>query len=146
MAKKTKKLSVKKLAERLNEVREGEDQPRTDPPPCVCDPISLGCYCGRFQWEMNRKNAPILLVRHAAVEPKVGEVYIISRPPESDIDYGNVPFRVWAKCEGRRVELDLVEEDENVKGVWWCWCDVSHITKQGGDEHWFPNDGLLRVR
>lgn len=107
----------------------------------------MGCHCGRFQWEQAQKaDTQVYRRRNYVHEPELGKAYVISRPPDTDIDYGGVPFRVWAKCEGKWVEVDAIEEDENVKGVWWCWCDVSHITKQGGDEHWFPNDGLLKSR
>lgn len=140
---KTRKHNVRKLAERLNEVREG---PKKEPPPCECEPISNGCHCGRFQWEMTQKKIKPVSRRQIAIDPNAGDTYIVDRPPNTDIDYGEVPFRVWAKCEGQRVEVDLVEADESVEGVWWCWCDVSSITRQGGDEHWFPNDGLLKIR
>ena len=142
---KTKKFNIKKLVERLKEVRE-EDGIRKSPPPCKCEPISWGCKCGRFQWEMTQKEAPLAGIRRIASNPKIGDVYVISRPPNTDIDHGRVPFRIWAKCEGRYVEVESVEEDQNVADGWWCWCDVSHITKQGGDEHWFPNDSLLKIR
>ena len=103
----------------------------------------LGCKCGRFEWEMRQKEALKAHLRNIALNPQVGSFYIISRPPDASYDHGEVPFRVWTKCEGKRIEVDVVEEDENVSGVWWCWCDVSHITKQKDDQYWFPHDGLL---
>ena len=61
---------------------------------------------------MAQKKIKPLSRRQVAFDPKEGDTYIINRPPNTDIDYGEVPFRVWAKCEGRRVEVDLVEADE----------------------------------
>lgn len=135
------KFSVKQLAKRLNEVR--AESGVKEPPPCTCEPISMGCHCGRFQWEMTQKDEVEPRRRNYVLEPEEGKAYIISRPPDSDIDYGEVPFRVWAQCEGKWAEVDMIEEDQNVPGSFWCWCDVSHITKRPGDEYWFPNDGLL---
>ena len=139
---KTKKLNIKKLAERLNEVRNGEEKHK-EPPPCTCEPVSNGCHCGRFQWEMARKNNNPIVGSKIIAEPKIGDYFVVNRPRETEADYGKVPFRVWSICEGKHVRVDAVEKDGD---IWWCWCDTSHITKQGGDEHWFPSDGLLKTR
>ena len=141
-----KRYDVKTLAEKLNLVREENLQDdAVEPPPCQCEPIVAGCYCGRFEYEMSlkRQSNDILQSRHTAYFPEAGDVYIINRPPNTTIDYSEIPFRVWAKCEGKRVEVDLVQPDDYDDALWWCWIDVSHITKRSDDEYWFPSDSLV---
>jgi hypothetical protein len=143
---KAQRLSVQELAEKLAQVREDNDMSVSEPPPCECEPISMGCHCGRFEYELALKSKTQRYhnYRDVAFEPEIGDVYLISRPPDTDIDYADVPFRVWAKCDGKRVEVDLVQPDEHTESLWWCWMNVSHITRNKDDEYWFPSDGLLK--
>lgn len=139
----TKRFNTSRIVKKLNQVR---SDITTVPPPCICDPISFGCKCGRFEYEMALKNrqSESLQLRDTAWEPQPGDVYIISRDPSTDIDHAKIPFKVWAKCEGKRIEITQVEPDNKIDGYWWCWVDVSHITKDYDDEYWFPSDSLLK--
>jgi hypothetical protein len=143
---KAQRFNIQELAEKLTQVRENNGMSAKEPPACECEPISMGCYCGRFEYEMALKNKTQrhAVFRNVAHEPEMGDVYFVSRPPQSEIDYADIPFRVWAKCDGKRVEVDLVQPDDHVESLWWCWIDVSHITKNPDDEYWFPSDGLLK--
>lgn len=140
--------SIGKATKRLKRLRKDKKKIKesSEPPPCECEPISWGCRCGRFEYEMwlKEQQPEQVQYRDIAFDPQSGDVYTISRPPNSNIDHGEVPFRVWAKCEGKRVEVILIEPDEKLEDFWWCWADVSDITKNLDDCYWFPCDGLLK--
>ena len=141
------RLNIKRLAKRLKEVRETDSLNELTIPVCTCEPISDGCKCGCIEWErtMRVRSDKELEPRCLAFMPDVGDYYQISRPPDADLHYCEIPFRVWAKCEGKKVKILQVEQDNN-PDFFWCWCDVSHLTKDSGDQYWFPNDGLLESR
>lgn len=149
MAGRTRKLSIQKIATKLKEVRTGDDnyEDIQTEPICLCEPIGAGCKCGRIEWErmMRDKIGKEPEPRHWIIFPQANEVGVISKPPDTDINYCGVPFRVWAKCEGKKAEIILVQQDEHQLDWYWCFCDVSHITKNPQDQHWFPNDSLLEA-
>jgi hypothetical protein len=148
MAKKLKK-KMSRMARRLKETMETIEldgaiifDPPLDPPLCICEPISLGCKCGRFEWEQLQKTK-IPAKRNTAFDPTSGDIYVVDRPPNTILDYAEVPFRIWSKCDSKCIEVMLTDEDKAIKDFWWCWCDVSNITGESKDQFWFPSNGLL---